>query len=257
MLYLAGLGLKPEHFTVELINAIKKCNKIYIDTYTTKFDVKAFVDKIKEINQQVEIVNAERSMLEENSSIIIDEAKQANIMVAVYGNCLTATTHMTIIEQAEKQNVKVVVLHNISIIDAITEVGLSIYNFGKIVSLPKWSIGYEPCSFIKTIAQNIKNNAHTLVLVSPELNLNQALQVLRQALEKAYKENTIDKEEYNYIMNSQLIIASKLASEKKQIFTIKLSNIKEIEIDHPFCIIVPAKLQFFEQQKINKLKAIK
>jgi len=49
---------------------------------------------------------------------------------------LTATTHISLIEEAKRCGVKYKIIYNASILDAVAETGLQLYKFGKVTSMP-------------------------------------------------------------------------------------------------------------------------
>ena len=46
------------------------------------------------------------------------------------------------------------VIHNASILTAISETGLQLYKLGKTTSMPTWKDNWKPDSFIEIIKQN-------------------------------------------------------------------------------------------------------
>jgi len=64
-----------------------------------------------------------------------------------------------------KKNIKVEVIHNASIINAVGCTGLQVYRFGETVSIPFFTENWRPYSFYQKIAVNRKNNQHTLLLL--------------------------------------------------------------------------------------------
>ena len=64
------------------------------------------------------------------------------------------------------------VIHNASIINAVSSCGLQLYNFGQVVSLPFFTDTWKPSSFYPKIKENMDAGVHTLVLLGiPILNL--------------------------------------------------------------------------------------
>ena len=61
---------------------------------------------------------------------MIDIAKEKPVSFLVAGDPLCATTHTDLFLRAVKMGVKVEVIHNASIMNAIAACGLSLYRFG-------------------------------------------------------------------------------------------------------------------------------
>lgn len=235
MLYLIGLGLDSKDISLKALEALKKCNKIYLEIYTTLLPYKkAELEKI--IGKKVVIVM--RETVENKSKEFVKEAKKKNIALLVYGDPLAATTHISLLQEAKKMQLKVKVLHNSSIFSAITETGLQLYKFGKTASIPEWKKGYEPTSFFEIVKDNLKINAHTLLLVDIGLSFKNAL----YELDKASKGKI-----------NNIIVCSKLGTDEQYIVYSKLKELLknkkiQLKIKEPFCFIIPASLHFTEAE---------
>ncbi|MEM1535676.1 MAG: SAM-dependent methyltransferase, partial [Candidatus Pacearchaeota archaeon] len=142
-----------------------------------------------------------------------------------------------LLEDAKKKRIKAEVIHNVSILNAISNCGLSLYKFGKTTSLPRWQENYKPTSFYDVIKENLSINAHTLLLVDPGLSLKEAIEQLNKA----------DKD--NLLKNKNIIVASRVGTSKEKILVGKISKLLRKKVEEPFCLIVPATLNFFEKIK--------
>ena len=180
-----------------------------------------------------EIHQEPRNLVE--SDFLIKEAKKQNIALLIYGDPLSATTHISLLNESKKSGVKVEILHNTSIINAITETGLQLYKFGKTASIPKWKENYKPKSFYEFIKENQSINAHTLLLVDIGLNLRDALNELSEASNRNLSDKII-------------IICSQLGTDKSKIINGKIKELIKKKIKEPFCIIIPASLHFTEAE---------
>ncbi|MFH1365677.1 MAG: diphthine synthase [archaeon] len=238
MLYLIGLGLELEGISKKGLEIVKRCKRIYLEKYTVDFPY-----SLKDIEEIIgkKIIPAERIFVE--SMEIIDEAKKMDIALLVYGSPLTATTHISLLQEAKRCRVKVEVIYNASILDAVAQTGLQLYKFGKITSMPKWDIGknFVPDSFIQIIKENLSINAHTLLLIDIGMNFDE---VLRQ-LKVSAKNNNLEL--------NKLIVCQSLGTKKKKI---DYKNVEEFEnenIRRPYCIIIPSKLHFMEKEILEEL----
>lgn len=77
----------------------------------------------------------------------------------------TATTHTDLILRAKEKNIKVKIVHNTSIMNAVGCCGLQLYHFGETVSIPYWSDSWKPDSFYDKISANRMHGLHTLCLL--------------------------------------------------------------------------------------------
>jgi len=235
MLYIIGLGLNEKGISLQGLEAIKKCKKIYLDNYTVNFP---YSEKILEKNIKKKIISANREIIE--SDKLIKEAKKENVALLVYGSPLTATTHITLIQEAEKNKIKYEIIYNASIFDAIAETGLQIYKFGKITSMPKWQKNFSPKSFIEVVKQNLEIDSHSLILIDIGLDLKNALEELEESAK-----------EYNLKID-KIAICSRLGTKDSKIFYKEIDKLKNLEIKKPYCIIIPSKLHFMEKEVLEK-----
>lgn len=118
------------------------------------------------------MILCDREDIELNASSILNHAIDKNVAFLVVGdpfgylhNILRATTHSDLFLRACKQKVKTSVIHNASIMNAIGECGLQLYNFGMTVSIPFFTEKWRPDSFYDKIAENDSRNLHTLCLL--------------------------------------------------------------------------------------------
>lgn len=236
MLYLIGLGLNEKSISLEGIEAIKKCKKIYLESYTVNFPYSK-----EELEKVVgsKIISANRDFVENFK--MLDEAKKQNIALLVYGSPLTATTHISLIQEAKKQKIKCEIINNASVLDAMAESGLQLYKFGKITNLPKWNEeeNYIPTSFIETIKENQKINAHSLILVDIGLEFKDAIERL---------ENLMKKEKINF---NKIVVCERLGNKDKKIIYGEIENLKKINVKPPYCLIIPARLHFMEEEVLK------
>lgn len=239
MLYLIGLGLNEKTLTKEAFETIKKCKKVYLEGYTVDFPYE-FSDLEKEIGA-FEVLGRE----DVESSRLIEEAKKKDVALLVYGSPLFATTHLTLLSDCRKVKVKTKVLYNASIFDAIGETGLELYKFGKITSMPKWTMDgkFEPDSFLDIVQQNSFIKAHSLILCDIGLSFEESLKQLETACKR------------RKIALGKFAVCSSLGTAKGKILYDTLDSLKKKgkNLQNPFCIIIPSELHFMEKEFLEKL----
>ncbi|MEK6926357.1 MAG: diphthine synthase [Nanoarchaeota archaeon] len=227
MLYLIGLGLNSKGYSKEAYETVEKADKLYLESYTVEFHYsKEEIEK--EFGKKIE--DADREKVENLS--LIDEAKKQDVALLIYGTPLTATTHITLIQEAKKKKVKIKVIHSASVLDAIAETGLQIYKFGKITSIPN----FEADSFIKIVKENLSINAHSLILVDIGMNFSEALDKIANACAK------------HKVKLEKVIACSRLGNSDSKIYYDGTNNLKSKKVKAPFCIIIPGKLHFVEKE---------
>ena len=247
-LNLIGLGLNNEKdITIKGLEIVKKCNKVYLENYTStlncsKEDLEKFYNK--------KIVLADRKLVEKGEEIL-KEAKDSEVALLIVGDIFSATTHIDLMLRAKKLGIKVNLIHNASILNAVSSLGLSLYKFGKITSIPFENEKVEtPYDIIKN---NKKINAHTLILLdlNPEeskfMTINEAINYLKK---------TELKRNEKVFTDTTLVIACSRMQSKDQI--IKFGTTKEILSysikKYPSCLIIPSKLHFMEEEAMEEWK---
>lgn len=239
-LFLIGLGLDDGDTSSKALDAIKRCSHIYLDSYTSKGVNIKTLEKI--INKKINLTN--RELLENKSRDVIEKAKKENVAILVYGDCLSATTHISLILECEKLKVKYEIIHGVSIFTAIGETGLNLYNFGKIASIP-----FENKN-VKVPYEILKNNQslgmHTLFL----LDLNpggEKFMTIREGIEYLLDIG---------LFKEQLIVGcARLGRRDRFIKFGTAEKLKDIDFGKPpCCFIIPEKLHFVEEEFLEKFK---
>ena len=240
MLYLIGLGLNVKGISLQGLEAIKKCRKIYLENYTVDFPY-----ELKELEKLIggRILPAPREFVENKVEEFLKGAEKENIALLIYGSPLTATTHISLIQEAEKNKIKYEIMHSASIIDAISETGLQIYKFGKIASMPKWNEekNFIPESFIQIVSENKSIKSHTLILIDTNLEFKDSLKQLEISAKR--KKLRLD----------EIIVCQSLGTKYKKIFYGKIRELKNRKIEQPYCLIIPSRLHFIEKEILNNL----
>ncbi len=165
MFYLIGIGLKPGHLTLEARQAIEKCVKVFLDTYTSAYS-QGSVEKLKELLAKP-VTELDRKGVEEGFSFVLKEAKNSgeSIALLVFGNALSATTHVQLLLDAKKQGVPFKVIAGISIYNFLGAAGLDCYRFGRTCTIVAPKGNYAPESFYDVIEANFVKGMHTLCLL--------------------------------------------------------------------------------------------
>lgn len=235
MLYIIGLGLNSDGISKFGLEAVNKCKKIYIENYTVNFPY-----SMGELGEVIgkKIIPADREFVE--SLKIVDEARKLDVALLVYGSPLTATTHITLMQEAKASEVKYKIIYNASILDAVGETGLQIYKFGKVASMPAWKKNYEPDSFMQIVQENMSMKAHTLILMDIGLEFPDALKQLEISAKK-YK-----------IPLKKIVVCQCLGTKHRKIFYKEIYEFKEFtSVLKPYCIIIPSKLHFLEKEMLE------
>ncbi len=230
MLYLVGLGLNEKDLSLGAIEAIKKCDRLYYETFTSIWsgDIRN-IEKIA--GKKISLLRRE----DVESDFLIKEAKNNSISLLVPGDPLIATTHFELILKAKKHKIAVGIVHSSSIYTAIAETGLQLYKFGRTTTLPKPQEKFNPKSPIEIIKENKKSGLHTLVLLDIGMTAKEGLETLPKEFE-----------------NEKIVAACNLGNNETIRYGTVSSLANEEEMNKtPAVLIVPGSLHFKEEEALK------
>jgi len=233
-LYLIGIGMNKNSIGADALEILKTCDKVYLENYTINFPY-----SIKELEKsyRIKITKLDRAKVEDES--IIKEAKDSKVALLVYGDSLSATTHLQLILACKKQNIRYQIFHNASILTAISETGLQLYKFGKTASMPNWKEHTnKPTSFMNYIKENQSIKAHTLLLTDIGLGIKEAINQLKESTDN---------------LPEKIIACSNIGTENQKIFYDTPNNLRKKEIPMPFCLIIPGEMHFLEEEALREI----
>ncbi|XP_047536678.1 diphthine methyl ester synthase [Vanessa atalanta] len=253
MFYLIGLGLgDAKDITVKGLEIIQKCDKVLLEGYTSILTVG------KEVLEKFygrPLIVADRELCESNIDDILKEAKEKDIALLVVGDPLGATTHTDMLLRAKEFEVETQIVHNASIMNAVSCCGLQLYHFGETVSIPYWTDNWKPDSFFDKILGNYKRNLHTLCLLDikvKEPTEESLTKKIRQYMEPKFmsvKEaarqivqiiNNLP-EKTDIAVDSLAIGLSRVGSLDQKIMATTLEDMQQVELGPPLhSLVIPA-----------------
>jgi len=239
MLYLVGLGLNVDGISVYGLETVKKCKRVYLENYTVDLPYST-----GELGEKLgkKFLLADREKVE--SLELVDEAEKMDVALLIYGSPLTATTHISLIQECKRLGVRYKIIYNASIFDAVAETGLQLYKFGKVASMPAWKKSFTPDSFMKIVQENLSMKAHSLILIDIGLEFQEVLEQLEIASKK------------NQVPLKDLIICQALGTKHRKIIHKTFEELKEYtNIKKPYCLIIPSKLHFLEKEVLDEMSS--
>jgi len=247
-LYFISIGLFDEKdMSLKAMEVARECDTLFAEFYTTKINTtKEKLEKL--IGKPIRFLSR-KEVEEKYKEIILNEAKTKKVGLLIGGDSFVATSHIILRSEAMKQNILTKVIHGSSIISAIAETGLHIYRFGPCVTIPfpEKTKGKLPESVYEVIKMNKSRGLHTLCLldiVAEEeryLTPNEAMKILLE-IESKRKENV-------FTDSSEIVVFSKVGSEKPLLIFDKVKNLMKKEIkEYPSVLIVPGTLHFTEKE---------
>lgn len=253
-LHLIGTGLGGmEDMTLAGVRSLKEADTVYFECYTS---VNSAPPAAYEKLAGKKIRLASRTTVEEKAEeLLIRPAKNKDIVLLIPGDPLAATTHFSLLSRARELGVAVRVLHNASALTAVAETGLSLYKFGRVVSLPFQREGTVIDSPYCQLAANRQAGMHTLVLLDLEppeqpgsptgrfMAIPEAIGLLR-ASEKRLRKGC-------FTEDSLMIAAAALGTAKQVIVAGKPAGLEKQEIAaFPACLIIPGELSHHEEEAL-------
>lgn len=164
MLYLIGLGLSyRDDITVRGLEAVRNCSRVYLEHYTSIL-MAATIEELENYYGKP-VVLADRELVENSADEILSNAGKENVAFLVVGDPFGATTHTDLVLRARQRKIPVEVIHNASVMNAVSSCGLQLYNFGQTVSMVFFTDNWRPDSWYDKIWENRKIGLHTLVLL--------------------------------------------------------------------------------------------
>jgi diphthine synthase len=233
-LYIIGLGLfDAKDITVKGLAAVKKCNILYLEDYTSQFHAtKEELEKF--YGEKIQL--ADRQFTEIQTDNILKEAKEKNVGFLVIGAPFSATTHMELFLEAKKRKIPVEVIENASVLTAVGIAGLSLYKFGRTTTIPFEN--KHITSPYEIILQNKKMKLHTLCLLDIQ---GGTLMTIRDGLDYLIRCG-LKKDE-------RIVGCGALGSSEPEI---KVGNASHLTVKKfPQCIIIPGELHFKEEEVLQ------
>ena len=243
-LSLISIGLSDEKdLSLRGLEEARSCDVLYAEMYTTKMETDA--ERLSAlIDRPVEALS--RSRLEEQSDALLDESRRRRVGLLVGGDCLTATTHISLLIDARRRGIPTRVVHGSSILTAVAETGLSLYKFGRTVTLPLPEKGPAD-TVLNAVAENLNHGLHTLILLDLDaeegrhLTVDQAAAILVGAERPA-------------AFNGETLVVgvARLGSENPFIRAGRAAEIAETDFGAPpHALIVPGRLHFMEAEALK------
>ena len=241
-LYMVGLGLSDEKdISLRGLETVKNCDLVYLESYTSK--LQCSVSDLEELYGK-KIILADRELVEKRAEEIISNAKDKDVAFLVIGDPMCATTHVDIFMRAKEKGINVNVIHNTSIISAIGVIGLEVYKYGKITSIPFLNENIK--APVEVYGMNKRDGLHTLFLLDLD-PINGKFMSIKEAVEYLISNNADE--------NVMAIGCARIGTNDAVIRVDSLKNLVNYEYGGaPYCIVIPGKMHFMEEDALKLWK---
>jgi diphthine synthase len=236
-----GIGLNDEKdITLKGLEAVKKCGSVYLEGYTSRLQCR--VEDLEKLYGK-KIIVAGRDMVEKKAEeTILKDARENDAAFLVIGDAFGATTHTDLRMRALDAGIRVHIINNASILNAVGVTGLELYKFGKTTSIP-FDNGNVKTPF-EVLKENQKMGLHTLFLLDLNPKENRYM-TANNAIEYLLKQGLPDE--------SICIGCARIGSDSPMIKSGKAKDLLDSDFgDAPHCLIVPGKLHFMEEEALSK-----
>lgn len=271
MLFIVGLGLGDEKdITLRGLEAVKKCEKVYIEAYTSLLSFGLSSDGLSTLEKLYgkSITLADREIVEEKADGILSEARESDVAFLVVGDPFGATTHSDLVVRAKKMGVEVKVVHNASVMNAIGVCGLQLYRYGETISIPFFTETWRPDSFYEKIKQNRLLGLHTLCLLDirvKEPSLESLCRGRKQYEPPRYMtintaiEQLLEVEQTQggsaYNEDTDCVGFARLGSEDQMIVAGTMRQLQTIDFGTPLhCLVIVGKTHPVEEEMLDFYK---
>jgi len=242
-LTLISIGLSSHRdLSLRAIEAARQADRVYAETYTMKLDTDPRLLG-EAIGRPVQPLT--RGQLEEDAGRLLDEAEKGDVAVLVGGDALTATTHISLVVDAVRRGVPVKIIHGASVFTAVAETGLSLYKFGRTVTVPLPEKGPVD-SVTRALRENREHGLHTLILLDLD-EPNKRYLTIGQAIARLEETGEFNKD-------TLLVGVARLGSDSQMIRADTAINLKTQDFgDPPHAIVAPGRLHFMEEEALKTL----
>ncbi|XP_015780256.1 PREDICTED: diphthine methyl ester synthase-like isoform X1 [Acropora digitifera] len=267
MLYLVGLGLgDAKDITVKGLEIVRNADVVFLEAYTS---ILCVGQQVLEEFYGRQIKLADRETVEQNSDLILENAKDKDVAFLVVGDPFGATTHTDLVLRAHQLNIPYQVIHNASIMNAVGCCGLQLYNFGETVSIVLWTDSWKPDSFYDKIASNRKQGLHTLCLLDIKvkeqsvenmmrgrkiyeppryMSVNEAVRQLLDVI----KTRDFKEESPAYTESSVAVGLARVGSANQRIVCGSMKELLSHDLGPPLhSLVIPGHLHFIEKDMLK------
>ncbi len=247
MLTFIGLGLSNEKgLTQEAMDALKRADIVYLETYTSPLPSKIKIPKAQEVS---------RTFVEDGRKILSESADR-NVILLCYGDPMVATTHTDLRVRAERNGVRTKVIHSTSILSAIPgETGLHSYKFGRTVTMTR-AAPAKNLYVYHSLHANLLNGLHSLILLEYDSSSNFFLDpktAIRSLLET-------EQEQKKLVIPPEcfIIVCSRIGQSTQRIVGGKASSLSKKNFGKPpHAIVLPGELHYTEDEALRYVCKIK
>jgi diphthine synthase len=225
---------------------------IYLEYYTTPHEPQLLKQVQSATGKSFTIVD--RQFVEDGSKILAD-ASEKNVVLAVLGDPMIATTHNELRVRAIGRGIETRVIHSATIASAAaSSSGLHSYKFSRTVTVTREAVG-KLAQVYHILHENLLEGAHTLLLLEYDTQSGDgvspadAMAGLLLA-EANFKRGIVGEETF-------ALTLSRLGREDAARSAGTFAELSKKEVGGPpHCLVIPGKLHFTEVEAISAIFSV-
>ncbi|MCS7145671.1 MAG: diphthine synthase [Nitrososphaerota archaeon] len=248
VLRLVGLGLgPPDYMTFKAMKALEASEVVYLDSYTSPLPGELVEFLRSRLGERLR--HATRADLEDKAVSLVEMAAGVNVAVAVIGDPLVATTHITLLAEAASRGVEFEVVYGVSSISAAIGAScLSSYRFGRTTTVPREASGESLKTIYRNVEENLEAGLHTLLLLDVAGDGLSASEAVERLLAVGAEMGG------RFKPDSLVVVLARLGYGDELRAACRASQVKSLHLPPPpHTVIIPAQLRSYEKEAIAKL----
>jgi diphthine synthase len=244
-----GLGLGAKGITLEGVAEMIDADIIYLEYYTSPHEPQLLKQVESTTGKSLTIVD--REFVEDGNKILTD-CETRNVVLAVLGDPMIATTHNELRVRAIRRGIETRVIHSATIVSAASSAsGLHYYKFSRTVTVTREAVAKLTQAY-HILHENLLEGAHTLLLLEYDVDSGegvtpvQAMQGLLLA-EANFKRGVVDEKTF-------VIVLSRVGRKDQEMHAGEIAALSSIEFgEPPHSVVIPGKLHFTESEAISAI----
>ncbi len=241
-----GLGLGDKGVSVAGVEAIRSADIAYLEYYTSPHAPRLLSELETASGRTLTIVD--RAFVEEGRKILRD-AEDKQVVLAVQGDPMVATTHNDLRTRAILQGIATSVIHGSTIaVAAASASGLHYYKFGATVTFTGRSVDYHQQVY-RRVHRNLVEGSHTLLLLEFDTEAGSGVDpagLMRGLLdaERNYKREVVSDA-------TLLVVLSRVGTPEESVRAGDIAHLRDLDFGAPpHAVIVPGSLHFTEKEAL-------
>jgi diphthine synthase len=259
MLVFIGLGLGDERdLSLRGLDEARSCDLVFAEFYTSQMsNHDRIIPALEElVGKKVAVL--EREDIEEKADeVLLAPAREKKVCLLVPGDPLVSTTHIYLSIDAKKRGIETRVIHNTSIISALSITGLQNYKFGRSASIPTPTDDFFPETPYDVLRENLKRGLHTILFL--DIRVERGETTMMDAAEGMDILMKIEarRKEGVFGMDTLCVVIGRAGSREYVLKAGPAGRMMEEDLGPPpHTLIVPGDLHFMEEEYLKEFAGL-